>query len=381
MTTRRTGLITALLLTAALLLCMPGLWRSVVSMGGGRVDDRLRPARQRTLTVWLLPGDMGDREAVTRACAAFEKQNPGARVFLRVVSADEFVAQDAVLPDVALFETGEIQLPEALFLPISDESEPSGQSGGVCYALPLWMHVNVLSLPLGWFGQEAPQTRSPSLLASATPAPARELQTVLESAAVPWGLLTHAGALQKPRGVALQQLLLSCPQSLRAELTAACMGRQASAPASTPAPEGQETTLPMARGPTPTPQPDLSQPARVRTLREHLRALQNGEALCACVLTPAVSDQVRYAALCRDGEDARAFLRFLREEADPLSLGCLPAREMTGGGDALIRRALEIYAVRTLPNAFAHTREELFSLCEDAFARGEDPVTTLLRLR
>lgn len=381
MTTRRTGLITALLLTAALLLCMPGLWRSVVSLGGGRVDDRLRPARQRTLTVWLLPGDMGDREVIVRACAAFEKQRPGARVFLRVVSADEFAAENAVLPDVALFETGALQRPEALFLPLADEGEPSGQSGGVCYALPLWMHANVLSLPLGWFGREAPQTRQPSLLASATPAPAREAQTLLDPADVPWGLLTQGGALQKPpRGVALQQLLFSCPQSLRAELAAAYLGRQTSTPVDTPAPEGLETTLPLARGPTATPKPDLSRPARVQTLEQHLRAVQNGEPLCACVLTPAVSDQVRYAAMCRDGEDARAFVRYLREEADPLSLGYLPAREVAGG-DALTQRALEIYATRTLPNAFAHTREELLSLCEDAFSRLEDPVMTLLRLR
>lgn len=381
MTTRRTGLITALLLTAALLLCMPGLWRSVVSMGGGRVDERLRPARQRTLTVWLLPGDLGDREVIARACAAFEKQRPGARVFLRVVSADEFAAEDAVLPDVALFETGALQRPEAFFLPLADEAEPSGQSGAVCYALPLWMHVNVLSLPQGWFGQEAEQPRAPSLLASATPAPAQEIPTLLEAAEVPWGLLTQGGALQKPpRGVALQQLLFSCPQSLRAELAAACLGRQTAAQDATPAPEGLETTLPLARGPTATPQPDLSRPARVQTLQAHLRAVQNGETLCACVLTPAVSDQVRYAALCRDGEDARAFVRFLREEAEPLALGYLPAGE-AAGGDALTRRALEIYAVRTLPNAFAHTREELLSLCEDAFSRLEDPVMTLLRLR
>lgn len=381
MTTRRTGLLTALLLTAALLLCMPGLWRSVVSMGDGRVDERLRPARQRTLTVWLLPGDLGDREVIARACAAFEKQRPGARVFLRVVSADEFAAEDAVLPDVALFETGALQRPEAFFLPLADEAEPSGQSGAVCYALPLWMHVNVLSLPQGWFGQEAEQPRAPSLLASATPAPAQEIPTLLEAAEVPWGLLTQGGALQKPpRGVALQQLLFSCPESLRAELAAACLGRQTAAPEATPAPEGLETTLPLARGPTATPQPDLSRPARVQTLQAHLRAVQNGEALCACVLTPAVSDQVRYAALCRDGEDARAFVRFLREEAEPLALGYLPAGE-AAGGDALTRRALEIYAVCTLPNAFAHTREELLSLCEDAFSRLEDPVMTLLRLR
>lgn len=377
MTTRRTGLLTALLLTAALLLCMPGLWRSVVSVGDGRVDDRLRPARQRTLTVWLLPGEMGDREVVVRACAAFEKQRPGARVFLRVVSADEFEGETAVLPDVALFETGAIQTPEAFFLPLVNAGEePSGQLGDVDYAVPLWMHANVLSLPLGWFGQEETQTRQPSLLASA--APAREIQTQLEIEDAPWGLLTQVGALQKPRGVALQQLLFSCPQHLRAQLANACLGKASSAPAATPAPDGLETTLPLSCGPTPTPSPDLSRPARVQTLWQHLRAVQSGEALCACVLLPAVSDQTRYAALCRDGEDARAFVRFLREEAE--TPGYLPAREGTSD-DALTRRAQEIYAARTLPNAFAHTRQELRSLCEDAFRRLEDPVTTLLRLR
>lgn len=376
MTTRRTGLITALLLTAALLLSMPGLMRFITPADSNRMDERLRPARLRTLTVWLLPGDMGDREVITRACAAFEKQTPGVRVFLRVVTADEFSAQDAVLPDVALFETGSLSVPEKLFLPLADTGESSGQFGGTAYALPLWMHVSVLSIPRDWFGDAAQSTPRPaSLLASAAPVPENEAPLLLDSADLPWPLLLQPGALIRPSGVALQQLLLCCPQSLRSDLIA-----ERTLPSPTPLPGGLETTLPISQGTVPPSPTRPASPARVQTLRAHWAALRNGQSLCGCVLSPAVSDQARYAALCRNGEDAVNLLRFLLEQNEAASYGFLPAQ---GGdsADALMQAALTLYAVRTLPNAFAHTREELLSLCADAFRRGEDPVETLLHLR
>lgn len=379
MTTRRTGLLTALLLTAALLLGMPGLLRSFVHEDLNRMNERLRPARQRTLTVWLLPGDMEDREVVTRACAAFEKRSAGVRVFLRVVDVSELYAADAVLPDVALFETGAVAMPEAVFLPLAQEADSSGMSGGVRYALPLWMHVNVLSLPQSWFGGESHAQRQPaSLLAAASPVPQREMPSVLAPEEVPWSKLLAPGALEKPRGVALQQLLMSCPEGMRQALLGAFRPKPSDTPA--PTPTGWETTRPLSRGPTATPAADVSEPARVRTLKEHLRSVRNGSALCACVLAPAVSDQVRYAALCRDGEDARTFLRFLLDSSDALSLGYLPAREAQSA-EPLAQAAVEQYETLILPNAFSHTRQELLSLCRDAFERGEDPVATLLRLR
>ncbi len=234
---KRAGTIAALLITAALFLSLPGLWQSALNTG--RVAPILQTPRQRTLTVWLCPDGPEDRKLLSALCAQFEKENRGARVFLRRVTADELYAETAVLPDVLLFATGEVLEPEGRLLPLARD-DASGMYAGRCYAAPLWY---------------------------ATPASAQ--------------------------GVALQQMLFV------------------------------EKGLPM----------------------------------------PATSDRVRYAAICRQGEDAQAFVQCL-QQADPMPHGLRPA------ADAAI-----------LPNAFAHTRQELLSICLDAYQRREDPAQTLLRLR
>ena len=156
--------------------------------------------------------------------------------------------------------------------------------------------------------------------------------------------------------MALQQLMFVCPARIRSEL-AALGGSEAGAAAQ----------------------------ARVCTLGEHLAAVQGGKALTACLLMPAVSDRVRYAALGRDGEDARAFIGMLASDgwqARAAEGALVPAIAQGGGGDALTRAASERFSQgMTLPNAFAHTADELQSLCLDAFLRAADPVETLLRLR
>ena len=125
--------------------------------------------------------------------------------------------------------------------------------------------------------------------------------------------------------------------------------------------------------------------ARVQTLKSHLSAVQNGEALIGCALSPAVSDRVRYVSLCRESPEALAFVQFLRTEMaeEALSSSLIPiAEQPLSHSDPLTRQALALFQFsHTLPNAFAHTREELLSLCSDAFARCADPVETLLRLR
>ena len=98
---RHAGVLSALLLTAALLCAMPGLTKWPEQQG--RADERLRPAQLRTLTVWLTPGEVDDRKLISELCAAFEKEHPGVRVFLRVVTGGEYAGETAVLPDV---ETG-----------------------------------------------------------------------------------------------------------------------------------------------------------------------------------------------------------------------------------------------------------------------------------
>ena len=146
---RRASLLLSLLMTAALIYLLPGIMSGLGSGDGNRMDERLRPARMRTLTVWLMPGGVNDRKLLNQACAAFEKQQPGVRVFLRTVTAEEWTAADAVIPDVALLATGSLNIPERVLVPLAgiEEAGASGRSGGVTYALPLWLEANVLSFP------------------------------------------------------------------------------------------------------------------------------------------------------------------------------------------------------------------------------------------
>lgn len=146
-------------------------------------------------------------------------------------------------------------------------------------------------------------------------------------------------ALWVSPGTAGPQLLFTASDSLRAELASAALASAEKPAAGT---------------------------ARVWSRREHLAAAQK-EALTAFPLRPAVSDRARYAALCRNTEETRALLVFLgsdacREEAE--AAGLIPAENAD-----------------SLPNAFAHTREELNALCADGLRRGLDPVEILLRLR
>lgn len=356
---RRASLLLSLLLTAALLYLLPGLMGPVDAGDDNRMDERLRPARMRTLTVWLMPGGVDDRKLLGEACAAFEKEQPGVRVFLRTVTAEEWTAGDAVLPDVALLATGSLTIPEQVLLPLTGmgETAASGRSGGTDYAVPLWLEANVLSLPAEWTSSTplaAPaQTPLPGL---ASPAPQETEDGWLAAEDLPWRRLLEPGALALPQGVALQQLLFLCPAQIRNELAA--LGRQ----------EASEDAQ-----------------AYVCTLGEHLSAVRGGEGRAACLLMPAVSDRARYGALCRDSEEARAFLRFLAAEAwqaRAAETGMIPAQQHAEPSDALVRAAVErFWEGMALPNAFSHTVQERQSLCLDAFLRAADPVETLLRLR
>ena len=377
---RHAGVLSALLLTAALLCAMPGLMH--LPARESRADDSLRPAQLRTLTVWLMPGDAGDRKLLGECCAAFEKERDGVRIFLRVVTADEFTAENTVLPDVALFETGDLIQPDFL-IPLADVSAPSGQFAGVQRAVPLWLAPNVLSIPQSWLRKAAAQTPKPdSLLAVSTPVPQETMDALLEAKDLPWGMMMQKGAVEKPDGVGCQQLLSICPPEERARLVASVLGLSADAAPQTSEPDDWVTTLPVSRGASPTPSPAVTTPARVETLAEHQARLKKGEALTAHVLSPAVSHRVRYAALCRDGEDARAFVQFLLGQQEAaVSHGLIPPECGIKTADTLTQALITAYHSPPLPNAFAHTPQELLQLCADGFARNEDPVRTLLGLR
>ena len=374
---RHAGVLSSLVLTAALLCAMPGLLKMPAQPN--RADESLRPAQLRTMTVWLMPGEVGDRKLLGRLCAAFEKEHDGVRIFLRVVTSDEFDGETAVLPDVALFETGDAIAPEKVFLPIGDAHDPSGSHAGTAYAMPLWLAPNVLSIPQAWL-EKAPSAvpRADSLLAAATAVPLQENSGLVEAEEVPWSMLMQPGAVAKPEGVGWQQLLATCPGEWRARLVSGVLDLQAEPPVPS---DALITTRPISRGASPTPMPAIATPARVETLAQHLSRLKNGEAVSAFVLSPAVSAHVRYAALCRNNDAAQAFVQFLtdhRQEA--LSSGLIVPGCVTSA-DPLTGALEKTYQSAVLPNAFAHTKSEILQLCADGFARCDDPVGTLLRLR
>lgn len=367
MSARRASLLTALLLTAALLCAMPGIFSSFQAGDANRMDERLRPARARTLTVWLISDRVDDRRLVSELCSSFERLNEGMRVFLRRVDAAELMEENAVKPDIVLHATASLVNPEQLFLPLTglekipEDALASGKSGGTPYAAPLWYAPNVLSLPAAWaLGDEAPEpsAKPSSFFDLGTPAPdaaPEEGKPYLTEDELPWDRLLQKGALALPAGVALQQVQFLAPATVRAELAAACAGEAA------------------------------AECARVQTLGAYLSAVRAGGSLIACPLLPAVCDRVRYLSLCRDSGDARALAAFLlsdHAQSAAVSHSLLPVCQTEVAADALTSALLERFKNGLLfPNAFAHTLEELEALCSDAFFRAADPVETLLRLR
>ena len=369
MMTRRAALLSALLFTAALLYVAPGLYGMLGARD--RTDARLRPAKARTLTVWLLSNTVDDRSTLGAMMTEFERAREGVRVYLRRVDARELLDAD-VKPDVALYATGDVLEPEKIFLPLASlpgGGHSAGMSGGVCYAAPLWYEPGVLSLPYSWLREEEAPPKTESYFKLETPAPRAELSPIVAKDDLPWRELLAPGRLERPEGVALQQILMTCPTTLRPELIAALGGE--TAPDSNAALGTNRLAVSAQAG--------AEESARVVTLRE---ALRQSDRLYH-VLAPAASQRVRFASLCRDGEDARALLRFLMEAGDAaLGDGLMPLSVPDETADALRQAACTLCREGALlPNAFAHTPEELRSLCLDAFLRGEDPARTLLSLR
>ncbi len=100
------------------------------------------PARH-LLRIWVC-SSIGGGESWLRDCLkTWEKQNPGAMTFLRIVSPEELTRPDAVLPDVLLYTPGTITAPQELFVPLTNASgirEPLLRAGRwqlQQYGLPL----------------------------------------------------------------------------------------------------------------------------------------------------------------------------------------------------------------------------------------------------
>lgn len=353
---RRWSVLSALLATALLLYCMPGLL--IRQMGNtGRTDDRLKTAPSRTMVVWVTSWMEEDRKLLTSLCSAFEKQRPGLRLFLRRVDAEELYTPQAVLPDVVLHTTGDILSPEDALLPLAqmDPAAASGMHGGQQYGIALWYNPLVFSVPDGWFenrnGEIQPETSGKAYFTLATPAPEKQVSPMgFED--IPWRRMLETGSVVSEYGPGLPCLLLHCPGTVRQELARL------------------EVTI---RKPE-------SGEAAVCSLATHGA---RGTGYRCIAISPPVGARARYVSLCKDGEDAKAFLAFLQgEEAQAAAAGAQlvsvaddsktnplwTGEESSGNGPFL-------------PNAFLMNEQSMDQLCIQDFRRGEDPVATLLRLR
>ena len=356
---RRSGLLGALVATALLMALLPGVFSSFFTGDANRMNESLRPATSRTLTLWLVGAPLGDEKLISQLCTACERSRPGLRIYLRRADAAELTHPEAVLPDVVLYGPGDILLPEKCLLPIqapeniSPESLSCGRSAGVLYGLPLWYAPSVLSLPKSWLQPEAAAPAGDSYFGLSTPPPRQEID-LTDPANLPWNRLLTPGQLTIQPGVTHQQLMHLCPIPRRGDLA----GLADASP-------GREC-------------------ARAWSYPRHI-AQSKKEGLVPVLLSPAVSDHVRLFSICRESEDAAYLLRFLTggehfprlEEAGWLSL-C----RKDPPKDALLAQAVEMSAPGLyFPNAYAHTRQELHALCAEAFRRAADPVAALLQLR
>ena len=305
----------ALTAAAALLLC--------ASPRGERLPGA-ELARGRLVRVWMV-SSVGGGESWLRACLKeWEAAHPGVMTYLRAVSAEELVREDAVLPDILLYTPGDLTTPEALFTPLSGTEiirEPllrCGRWRGQQYGLPLCYGGYVLAI----HGALEPQH-------AATPAPTTLLGRPAATAspdatATPGFPLAAAQKADTP---------LVCPRGA-AGFTLACLL----------APEER----PALREPAPAPAEAyrcfLAQQASAAVLTTgQVTALEgvaaSGKGFAYRVLTPSevITDQVWLGSLFPGaGEDAASLLAHLIAPA--------AQKRLASQGLYTVREDLKLYA-------------------------------------
>ncbi len=201
---------------AAVLACLALLGGLAAGLRHMGMEEGALPGlqkRERTLLrIWAVNAPGGGMSWLRGQLRTFEKQHPGISTYLRQVSAEELLADDAVLPDVVLFMPGDLTGPQPL-LPITGEAAVRdngllreellrcGRWQGVQYGLPLcwagWVLAIDSALEPGSAVTPAPTTLlgKPAATqdASATPEPGYPLSAVQNAEC----------ALQSPGGAAL----------------------------------------------------------------------------------------------------------------------------------------------------------------------------------
>lgn len=136
----------AMLLTAALVLLTPPL------LSRAAVPRLPQATPRRLVRVWVTSSVGGGQAWLREQLRAWEKRNPGAMTYLRMVSPGEITATDAVPPDLVLYMPGDFQEPDAVFAPLAGAltaREPllrAGRWRGEQYGLPLCFGAWVLAI-------------------------------------------------------------------------------------------------------------------------------------------------------------------------------------------------------------------------------------------
>jgi len=168
--------LTALLLTAALVLCTGWMLRH---------DPALmlpKPAERSLLRIWVTSSVGGGTAWLKAQLKAWEKLNPGVMTYLRTVSPEEAAEEGAVLPDLILYMPGDFTAPEAIFSPLSGAADVretllrAGRWQGMQYGLPLCWGAWVLAVD-GALEPELAATPAPTTLLGRPAATASPLAT------------------------------------------------------------------------------------------------------------------------------------------------------------------------------------------------------------
>lgn len=179
----------------------------------------LQPRERTLLRIWVMGSPGGGQSWLTQQLRLFEKQHPGVMTHLRVVRPEDVADPEAVLPDVLLFMSGDME-DASLLTPLSvdralrPELLAAGRTDGNQYALPLcwgaWVMAIDSAIEPGTAVTPAPTT----LLGrpSVTSPPSEEPGYPLSAAAL------ADVALQSPGGAALMALSSLLPPEGRPPL-------------------------------------------------------------------------------------------------------------------------------------------------------------------
>lgn len=349
--------------------------------------------KAQVLTVWLLGDGMNGMGYLKNQAAAFEKENPGMRVYLRMAAAQELTAPDAVPPDVVVFRPGDLPSPEGLLCPLPepdlmDGALRAGKWREQLYAVPIALSGYVLAVDSAYAPKgQAAETPAPSLWEGRMKSPAaEEAPQAAEDTELPWKELAKSFtaaaqkgkrktaatyAFQTPPGAA-QLLFSSLSEGRQNDLNAAalpedfavCTAKKAYSDFTSRACHGAMLTL--------------------NQWRSFQALVSAGKGFKAQAYAPAFAFTDLYlaagvtAATEKSGQ-ALSFVSRLTSRQGQEALAAyglmtvLKDLRLYGGDTPLLFRLERLYGGELcLPNLFSYTKEQMESIGYSAWHQGGD---------